>query len=78
METEKNIENIIQKPEIIGSLFDNINYTSNEQLDIFIDNMTEEQALFCLKLAIQSCHLRGAFTLEESESVSKALRIITK
>ena len=60
--------------EIIGSLFDSINYTSNEQINSLIDNMTDEQAMYCIKQALISCHSRGAFTLLESEVISKSLR----
>ena len=60
--------------KIVGSLFDSIDYTSKEQVNTFIDNMTEEQALYCIEQAIYSCHSRGAFTLLESEVISKSLR----
>jgi hypothetical protein len=62
--------------EIIGSLFDSIDYTSKEQINTFIDNMTEEQALYCIEQSIYSCHNRGAFSLMESEVISKSLRLI--
>jgi hypothetical protein len=62
--------------EIIGSLFDSIDYTSKEQINTFIDNMTEEQALYCIEQSIYSCHKRGAFSLMESEVISKSLRLI--
>ena len=43
MENTKNTEEISKKTqEIIGSLFDTIHYTSNEQLNLFIDGMNEE------------------------------------
>ena len=62
--------------KIVGSLFDSIDYTSKEQIDTFIDNMTKEQALYCIEQAIHSCHSRGAFSLMESEVISKSLRLI--
>ena len=49
---------------------------SKEQLNLFIDNMNQDQAWYCLKEAILSCHNRGVFTLEESEAVSKSLRLL--
>ena len=64
------------KNEIIGNLFETINYSSTEQLNTFIDSMTQDQAIYCLKQAIVCCHNRGAFTLEESEAVSKSLRVL--
>jgi hypothetical protein len=77
MENIKNTEEISKKTEeIIGSLFDTIHYTSNERLNLFIDSMNEEQATYCLKQALVACHVRGAFTMEETEAVSKSLRIL--
>ncbi len=64
------------KNEIIGNLFETINYSSKEQLNSFIDNMNQAQALYCLEQAILFCHNRNSFTLEESEAVSKSLRIL--
>ena len=72
---ENNLEST-KKYEIIGNLFETINYSSTEQLNTFIDSMTQDQALYCLKQAIVCCHSRGAFTLEESEAVSKSLRLL--
>ena len=75
MENTDYEEKITKKDsKIVGSLFDSIDYTSKEQIDTFIDNMTEEQALYCIEQAIHSCHSRGAFTLLESEVISKSLR----
>ena len=65
-----------EKTEIIGNLFETINYSSKEQLNLFIDNMNQDQAWYCLKQAILSCPNRGVFTLEESEAVSKSLRLL--
>jgi len=74
--TEFNKEMSEKNEEIIGSLFDTINYTSKEQVNLLIDNMTNEQAVYCLEQAINSCHSRGAFTLLESELVSKSFRLL--
>jgi hypothetical protein len=77
MKNTKNTEEISKKTqEIIGSLFNTINYSSNEQLNLFIDGMNEEQAMYCLKEALIACHVRGAFTMEETEAVSKSLRLL--
>ena len=76
MENTDSEEKITKKDDkIIGSLFDSIDYTSKEQINTFINNMSEEQAIYCIEQAIQSCHSRGAFTLLESEVISKSLRL---
>ena len=77
MENTENTEEMSKKTqEIIGSLFDTIHYTSNEQLNSLIDCMNEEQAIYCIRQALIACHVRGAFTMEETEAVSKSLRVI--
>jgi hypothetical protein len=62
----------------IGNLFDVINYNSYEDLNKFISNMTEEQALYCLIESVKCSYRRGVFKLEESEAVSKSLRLLNK
>jgi len=77
MENTENTEEISKKTQKnIGSLFDTMHYTSSEQLNLFIDGMNEEQAMYCLKQALIACHVRGAFTMEETEAVSKSLRLL--
>jgi hypothetical protein len=59
-----------------GVLFDSINYNSNEQLDSFLNNLTREQAIYCLVEACKSAYNRGSYKLDESEALSRALRVI--
>jgi hypothetical protein len=59
-----------------GVLFDSINYNSNEQLNSFLDNLTREQAIYCLVEACKSAYNRGSYKLDESEALSRALRVI--
>jgi Zn-dependent oligopeptidase len=65
-----NTEN--QKP--VGSLFDTINYYSVENLEEFISTLNQDQALYCIIEAVQSAYRRNAFTMAESEVVSKSIR----
>jgi len=82
MESSDKIKNeIIKKMENtigVNSLFDSIHYNDSEQIEDFINNMNEEQAIYCLVEATKAAYRRGSFKLEESEALSKALRIITK
>jgi len=63
--------------KIIGSLFNSINYRKPEELNMFIDNMNSEQALYCLIESVKYGFNRGIFNLEESETLSKSIRILT-
>ena len=82
MESSDKIKNeLIKKMEqTIGmnSLFDSIHYNDSNQIQEFINDMTEEQAIYCLVESVKAAYRRGAFKLEESEAISRALRIITK
>lgn len=69
-------EKITQKSEVIGNLFESIHYISQEQLNMFLDNMTEDQAIYCVQEALNYCFVKGLFDLQESEAVSKSLRIL--
>jgi predicted PolB exonuclease-like 3'-5' exonuclease len=76
MENTDNNENIIEKKEVIGNLFESLHYTSQEQLNMFLDNMTEDQAIYCIKESLNYCFVKGMFDLQESEAVSKSLRVL--
>lgn len=79
MEHDKLEQELVKKLnelESKGVLFDTINYNSNEQLNSFLDNLTKEQAIYCLVEACKSAYNRGSFKLDESEALSRALRVI--
>jgi hypothetical protein len=77
-ELKKEITEKFKNLSPIGSLFDVINYKSYEDLDKFIVNMSKEQSLYCLMEAVKCSYRRGVFTIEESEAISKSLRILSK
>lgn len=76
-ELKKEIIEKFENLNPIGNLFDVINYSSYENLDKFIVNMSEEQALYCIIEAVKCSYRRGVFNIEESEAISKSLRIIS-
>ena len=61
----------------VNTLFNTINYKEPHELNKFIDDMNIDQALFCLVHATRYAHNRGLYDIEESEVVSKAIRILT-
>lgn len=60
-----------------GILFDSINLISEEHLDIILSTMDREHAIFYLVESVKSAHKRGAFTIGESEVISKSIRVIS-
>jgi len=73
-ELEQKIEELTPK----GELFESITYYNDEQLNQFLINMNQQQAIYCLIEAAKAAYRRGAFKLEESEAISKALRTISE
>ena len=60
----------------LGNIFDTIKFDSSQQLNSLIDTMDEVQINFLTIKALESAFNRGAFTLVESEIVSKIIRKI--
>jgi len=61
-----------------GILFDSIEYKSSEGLESFIDEMINEQARICIVEAIKFAYSKGCFNRQESEVISKSLRVFNK
>jgi hypothetical protein len=76
MENTIQPQEINKKKEVIGNLFDTIHYTSQEQLNTFLDTMNEDQAIYCIKEALNYCHLSGMFSMTETEAISKSIRVL--
>lgn len=58
-------------------LFDFLQCNSNEELEKIINSIEKEQSLFYLIQSVKSAYKRGCFTLEESEIISKSLRVLS-
>lgn len=63
--------------ENTNSIFGSINYREPHELNKFIDEMNIDQAIFCLVHSARHSHKLGVFSIEESEVVSKAIRVLT-
>lgn len=66
------------KNEIFGNLFGSINLLSEEHLDIILSTMDHNTANYYLIEAIKSAYKKGAFSIGESEVISKAIRVLLK
>jgi hypothetical protein len=62
----------------INLLFGSIAIYKTEDVDSLIDNMNFEQSFFYVMQALQYCHNSNVFSLQESELISKSLRILNK
>jgi len=76
-ESTESTESTEEKAKPVGTLFNVINYNNISDLDRFIQNLTSDQALYCVVQAARAAHQRSAYGMEESEVVSKAIRVLT-
>jgi len=65
----------MEQKQPIGLLFDSIAYYTPNDVNTLCDEMNLEQAYFMLIKALEYSHNSNIFTLQESELVSKSLRI---
>ena len=75
-ELEKELQEKLGELSPKGSLFESITYFNDEHLDQFLNNMNQQQALYCLIESSKAAYRRGAFKIEESEAISKAIRVL--
>ena len=66
-----------EEEKLFGNLFGTINLVSEEHLDIILSTMDREHAIFYLVESVKTAHKRGAFTIGESEVISKSIRVIS-
>jgi hypothetical protein len=64
--------------KLYGNLFNSIDLLSEEHLDIILSTMDKDHSIYYLVEAIKSAHRKGAFTIGETEVISKAIRTISR
>ena len=67
-----------QERQPMGLLFDSVGYNKPEDVDKLIDEMTIEQSFYILTQSLHYVHNTRLFTMQETEVVSKALRVLHK
>lgn len=67
-----------QEKQPMGLLFDSVGYNKPEDVDKLIDEMTIEQSFYLLTQSLHYVHNTRLFTMQETEVVSKALRVLYK
>jgi len=64
--------------EKYGNLFGSIDLLSEEHLELILSTMDNEHALYYLIESVKSAHRKGAFSIGETEIISKAIRTLVK
>lgn len=67
-----------QENENYGKLFGSIDLLSEEHLELILSEMTNDHALYYLIESVKAAHKRNAFTIGETEVISKSIRILLK
>lgn len=67
-----------EKSENFGNLFGTIDLLSEEHLDLILSTMDSNHATYYLIESVKSAHRKGAFTIGESEVISKSIRTLLK
>jgi hypothetical protein len=68
------MENSEKNENFIGEIFDNIKYSSKDDLNNLLDNLNKSQLDFFTVLALTKAYERGCFSIVEGEIVSKIIR----
>jgi hypothetical protein len=63
---------------VFGILFETIKLENENHLEIILQTMDKNSATYILTQAISYAYKRGAYSLGESEVISKALRVLNK
>jgi len=64
--------------KLYGKLFNNIQLQDENHLEVLLDTMDKDRAIYLLVEAIKYCHNMSAFTLGESEVISKCIRVLSR
>ena len=66
----------MEQKQPIGLLFDSVAYYTPNDVDNLCDEMNLEQAYYMMMRALEFAHKSRIFTLQETELVSKSLRVM--
>jgi len=61
-----------------GNLFNTIVLLNEDHLELILTTMDNEHSLYYLIEAVKSAHRKGAFSIGETEVISKSIRTLLK
>jgi len=67
-----------EEQQPIGQLFQSISFYKSEDVLKFLQELTTQQAMYVLTQACMMAHSKGIYTLQESEFLSKAIRLVSE
>lgn len=66
----------MEEQEIYGKLFNVIPLMNEGHIDLLLNTLNKETAVYYLTHAVNYAYVNGLFTLGESEIISKSIRIL--
>ena len=60
------------------TLLSSIQYVNRDDYEKFMENLTPDQAVIVLICSVNHCQSKGAFTIDESELLAKAIKALNK
>jgi hypothetical protein len=67
-----------QQPELFGKLFDSIPIQSEEHLEVILETMDKDHAIYYLTQAVKYAYQAGIYSIGECEVISKSIRVTNK
>ena len=67
-----------QENKNFGNLFNTIELLNEDHLELILTTMDNEHSLYYLIEAVKSAHRKGAFSIGETELISKSIRNLLK
>jgi len=64
--------------KIYGKLFNKIILQDESHLDVLRDTLDKDRAIYLLVESVKYCHNMSAYTLGESEVISKCIRVLNR
>lgn len=64
--------------KVFGNLFNKIDLISEDHLEVILETMDRSHSILYLIEAVKSAHDRGAFSIGETEVLSKAIRVLSR
>lgn len=68
----------MEEEKIYGKLFNSVPLLNEEHLEVLIQTMDKQNAKYILIQAVKHAFHSGMYSLAESETISKAIRVLSK
>ena len=68
----------MEEQKLFGKLFNTIPLLNEDHLDVLLQTMDRDNSIYVLIQAVKHAHESGAYSLGETEVISKCIRTLSK